>query len=127
MLYAILCYNSEETVFAWSKDHQAAVILKASRTRMAISGKLSGWIRAQYSGRHDRAKTTSSGAAIRLGRRDDVGLVRFKLSPPRSRRSCASLSPVPTPSRNAIDRRRQDALYDKFAMNGEARERGSNF
>jgi hypothetical protein len=42
MLYAILCYNSEEAVFAWSKEHEADVIgkLVAVQDRFAKKGKL---------------------------------------------------------------------------------------
>src|ERR1700710_436752 len=42
MLYAILCYNSEDEVFAWSKDHEASVMAKLSavQERMTAAGKL---------------------------------------------------------------------------------------
>ncbi len=42
MLYAILCYNSEEQVFSWSKDHEAKVMadLSGVQDRMAKAGKL---------------------------------------------------------------------------------------
>lgn len=42
MLYAILCYNSEEQVFSWSKDHEAKVMadLGQVQDRMAKAGKL---------------------------------------------------------------------------------------
>jgi hypothetical protein len=42
MLYAILCYNSEAEVFAWSKDHEATVMADLTRVqaRMAAAGKL---------------------------------------------------------------------------------------
>ncbi len=42
MLYAILCYNSEEQVFSWSKEHEDKVMtdLKAVQERMAKAGKL---------------------------------------------------------------------------------------
>jgi hypothetical protein len=42
MLYAILCYNSEDEVFAWSKEHEAGVMdrLGKVQARMANAGKL---------------------------------------------------------------------------------------
>ena len=42
MLYAILCYADEETVFAWSKEEEAAVLgrLKAGLDH----GVLEGWL-----------------------------------------------------------------------------------
>ena len=42
MLYAILCYNSEDEVFAWSKAHNDDVMAKlgAVQDRMAKAGKL---------------------------------------------------------------------------------------
>ncbi len=42
MLYAILCYNCEDEVFAWSKDQEAQVMDKlfAVQERMAKAGKL---------------------------------------------------------------------------------------
>ncbi|ARM89468.1 YciI-related domain-containing protein [Rhizobium sp. CIAT894] len=42
MLYAILCYAHEETVFAWSKEEEAAVMEKlyAVQEPLAKSGKL---------------------------------------------------------------------------------------
>jgi hypothetical protein len=42
MLYAILCYNSEDEVFSWSKEHEAEVMgkLMAVQDRMAKAGKL---------------------------------------------------------------------------------------
>ena len=42
MLYAILCYAHEETVFAWSKEEEAAVMEKlyAVQKQLAASGKL---------------------------------------------------------------------------------------
>ena len=42
MLYAILCYADEETVFAWSKEEEAAVMgrLKAVQEPLAVAGKL---------------------------------------------------------------------------------------
>jgi hypothetical protein len=42
MLYAVLCYNSEETVFSWSKQEEEAVMarLVAVQEKMAKAGKL---------------------------------------------------------------------------------------
>jgi hypothetical protein len=42
MLYALLCYNSEETVFSWSKEQDAAVMAKLGvvQDRLAAQGKL---------------------------------------------------------------------------------------
>jgi hypothetical protein len=42
VLYAILCYHSEEQVFSWSKEHEAKVMadLAAVQERMAKAGKL---------------------------------------------------------------------------------------
>ena len=42
MLYAVLCYNSEETVFSWSKEEEEAVMTRliAAQEKMARAGKL---------------------------------------------------------------------------------------
>jgi hypothetical protein len=42
MLYAVLCYNSEETVFSWSKAEEEVVMtrLMAAQEKMAKAGKL---------------------------------------------------------------------------------------
>ena len=42
MLYAVLCYNSEDTVFSWSKQEEQAVMarLAAAQQKMAKAGKL---------------------------------------------------------------------------------------
>ncbi len=42
MLYAILCYAHEETVFAWSKDEEAAVMDRLMKVQepLAQAGKL---------------------------------------------------------------------------------------
>jgi hypothetical protein len=42
MLYAVLCYNSEDTVFSWSKREEEAVMTKliAAQEKMAKAGKL---------------------------------------------------------------------------------------
>ena len=42
MLYAVLCYNSEDSVFSWSKQEEEAVMGKliAAQEKMARAGKL---------------------------------------------------------------------------------------
>ena len=42
MLYALLCYHSEEVVFSWSKEHDTQVMdkLHAVHERLAVQGKL---------------------------------------------------------------------------------------
>jgi hypothetical protein len=42
MLYAVLCYNSEDEVFSWSKQEEEAVMTKliAVQEKMAKAGKL---------------------------------------------------------------------------------------
>src|SRR3954469_9817038 len=42
MLYALLCYNSEEMVFSWTKEEDDAVMAKlgAVHGRLAAQGKL---------------------------------------------------------------------------------------
>jgi hypothetical protein len=42
MLYAVLCYNSEERVFSWSKAEEEVVMTRliAAQERMAKAGKL---------------------------------------------------------------------------------------
>jgi hypothetical protein len=42
MLYAVLCYNSEDTVFSWSKQEEESVMTKliAAQEKMAKAGKL---------------------------------------------------------------------------------------
>ncbi len=42
MLYAVLCYNSEERVFSWSKEEEEVVMTRliAAQERMARAGKL---------------------------------------------------------------------------------------
>ncbi len=42
MLYALLCYNSEEAVFSWSKDEDDAVMARLGvvHGRLAAQGKL---------------------------------------------------------------------------------------
>ena len=42
MLYAVLCYNSEDSVFSWTKQEEEAVMAKliAAQEKMARAGKL---------------------------------------------------------------------------------------
>src|SRR5258705_1538292 len=42
MLYAILCYNSEKTVFSWTKEEDDAVMARLGvvHKRLAAEGKL---------------------------------------------------------------------------------------
>ena len=42
MLYAVLCYNSEDSVFSWSRQEEEAVMTKliAAQEKMAKAGKL---------------------------------------------------------------------------------------
>jgi hypothetical protein len=42
MLYAVLCYHSEDEVFSWSKQQEEAVMTKliATQEKMAKAGKL---------------------------------------------------------------------------------------
>jgi hypothetical protein len=47
MLYAILCYHSEDIVGAWSQEHEAAVMsrLAAVRQKIADEGRLGPCVR----------------------------------------------------------------------------------
>ena len=47
MLYAILCYHDENTVWSWSKEEDAAVMDKigAVRSRLTAQGKLGASLR----------------------------------------------------------------------------------
>ena len=42
MLYAVLCYNAEDSVFSWSKQEEEAVMTKliAAQEKMAKAGRL---------------------------------------------------------------------------------------
>ncbi len=42
MMYAVLCYNSEESVFSWSRQEEEAVMTRliAAQEKMARAGKL---------------------------------------------------------------------------------------
>ncbi len=61
MLYAILCYADEETVFAWSKEEEAAVMgrLYAVQEPLAKAGKL---------GPTGRLMPTTAATTVRKGR-----------------------------------------------------------
>lgn len=61
MLYAILCYADEETVFAWSKEEEAAVMgrLYAVQEPFAKSGKL---------GPTGRLMPTTAATTVRKGK-----------------------------------------------------------
>jgi hypothetical protein len=62
MLYAILCYAHEETVFAWSKDEEAAVMEKlyAVQEPLAKAGRL---------GPVGRLMPTTAATTVRKGQR----------------------------------------------------------
>ncbi len=47
MLYAVLCYNSEDTVFSWSKEEDAAVMdrLAKAHAKWEAAGKLKPHLR----------------------------------------------------------------------------------
>jgi len=61
MLYAILCYAHEETVFAWSKEEEEAVMTKlyAVQEPMARAGKL---------GPTGRLMPTTAATTVRKGK-----------------------------------------------------------
>ena len=61
MLYAILCYAHEETVFAWTKEEEAAVMEKlyAVQEPLAKAGKL---------GPVGRLMPTTAATTVRKGR-----------------------------------------------------------
>lgn len=61
MLYAILCYANEETVFAWSKEEEAAVMgrLSAVQEPLARAGKL---------GPTGRLMPTTAATTVRKGK-----------------------------------------------------------
>jgi hypothetical protein len=65
MLYAILCYADEETVFAWSKDEEAAVMgrLRAVQEPLARAGKL---------GPTGRLMPTTAATTVRKGRDEPI-------------------------------------------------------
>jgi len=61
MLYAVLCYNSEDSVFSWTKQEEEAVMTKlvAAQERMARAGKL---------GPVARLMPTTAATTLRKGR-----------------------------------------------------------
>src|SRR5919197_1118463 len=61
MLYAVLCYNSEDSVFSWSKQEEAAVMTKliAAQEKMAKAGRL---------GPVARLMPTTAATTLRKGR-----------------------------------------------------------
>lgn len=61
MLYAILCYANEETVFAWSKEEEAAVMgrLNAVQEPLARAGQL---------GPTGRLMPTTAATTVRKGK-----------------------------------------------------------
>ena len=65
MLYAILCYNSEEAIGAWSKDHhdQTMARLYAVNDKLARQGRL---------GPVARLLPTTAATTLRKGREDMV-------------------------------------------------------
>lgn len=65
MLYAILCYAHEETVFAWSKEEEAAVMekLQAVQAPLAASGKL---------GPVGRLMPTTAATTVRKGKTEPL-------------------------------------------------------
>jgi hypothetical protein len=67
MLYAILCYADEETVFAWSKEEEAAVMgrLYAVQEPLAQAGKL---------GPTGRLMPTTAATTVRKGREEPIVL-----------------------------------------------------
>lgn len=67
MLYAILCYADEETVFAWSKEEEAAVMgrLYAVQEPLAQAGKL---------GPTGRLMPTTAATTVRKGKEEPIVL-----------------------------------------------------
>jgi hypothetical protein len=61
MLYALLCYNDEATVFAWSKEEDSAVMGRLAKVHDKWEGKLKQGIRLM-----------PTSAATTLRKRDDV-------------------------------------------------------
>jgi hypothetical protein len=61
MLYAILCYHSEETVSRWTKEQDDAVLsrLKAVRSKLAAEGRM---------GPAARLMPTTAAVTLRKGR-----------------------------------------------------------
>ena len=67
MLYAILCYAHEETVFAWSREEEAAVMAKLIevQTPYAEAGKL---------GPVGRLMPTTAATTVRKGKEEPLVL-----------------------------------------------------
>lgn len=67
MIYAILCYAHEETVFAWSKEEEAAVMAKlyAVQAPLEKAGKL---------GPVGRLMPTTAATTVRKGRDEPLVL-----------------------------------------------------
>ena len=67
MLYAILCYAHEETVFAWSKEEEAAVMekLHAVQEPLARAGRL---------GPVGRLMPTTAATTVRKGKEEPLVL-----------------------------------------------------
>ena len=65
MLYAILCYAHENTVFAWSKEEEAAVMekLQAVQAPLAAAGKL---------GPVGRLMPTTAATTVRKGKTEPL-------------------------------------------------------
>jgi hypothetical protein len=65
MLYAVLCYNSEDAVFSWSKQEEEAVMGKliAAQEKMAKAGRL---------GPVARLMPTTAATTLRKGREELV-------------------------------------------------------
>ena len=63
MLYALLCYNDEATVFAWTKEEDAAVMGRLAKVHDKWDGKLKHGIRLM-----------PTSAATTLRKSDDVVL-----------------------------------------------------
>lgn len=65
MLYAVLCYAHEETVFAWSKEEEEAVMekLHAVQEPLARAGKL---------GPVGRLMPTTTATTVRKGRQEPL-------------------------------------------------------
>jgi len=65
MLYAILCYNDEDTVFAWSKEQEDATMARliAVQTLLAEAGKL---------GPVARLMPTTAATTLRKGKNEPI-------------------------------------------------------
>jgi hypothetical protein len=65
LLYAILCYNDEDTVFAWSKEQEDATMARliAVQTPLAEAGKL---------GPVARLMPTTAATTLRKGKNEPI-------------------------------------------------------